>query len=304
MTEKVSAGSVLEGKKIIFSGGSGYLGEVMAERLLKCGAKVANIGRRMPKFLAEYPTQASHYKVDFYESEDLTDVLGQAIEGLGGVDVLVNNSFDFSPKTGFNDPSGRIENISKETFMKGLESGIYWPLHCTQVVGKRMIEQKYGNIVNITSLYASLVADYRMYEGRDVFNPVTYPVSKHGLVGLTKYIASFWAPHGIRCNCLSPGSSVVSENVFENRFMHVQELNRMGCDIDVKGSNAFIRGVNKLTGAPVMATDLRASASLILAGLCAEGETVVDRIYHIDRGYERIEEKLSYLGANITRVPN
>jgi UDP-N-acetylglucosamine 1-carboxyvinyltransferase len=105
-------------------------------------------------------------------------------------------------------------------------------------------------------------------------------------------------------NALSKGSSVVTENVFENRFMHVQELNRMGCDITVKGSNAFIKGVNCLNGAPVMATDLRASASLILAGLCAKGETIVDRIYHIDRGYERIEEKLSYLGADITRLPH
>ena len=105
-------------------------------------------------------------------------------------------------------------------------------------------------------------------------------------------------------NSLSNGSAVVTENVFENRFMHVQELNRMGCDITVKGSNAFIRGVPSLNGAPVMATDLRASASLILAGLCAKGETIVDRIYHIDRGYERIEEKLSYLGADITRLPN
>ena len=105
-------------------------------------------------------------------------------------------------------------------------------------------------------------------------------------------------------NALSKGSSVVTENVFENRFMHVQELNRMGCDITVKGSNAFIKGVDCLNGAPVMATDLRASASLILAGLCAKGETIVDRIYHIDRGYERIEEKLSYLGADITRLPN
>tara|TARA_Y100000768_G_scaffold352726_1_gene304525 strand:- start:1577 stop:2233 length:657 start_codon:yes stop_codon:yes gene_type:complete len=105
-------------------------------------------------------------------------------------------------------------------------------------------------------------------------------------------------------NALSKGSSVVTENVFENRFMHVQELNRMGCDITVKGSNAFVKGVDSLNGAPVMATDLRASASLILAGLCADGETVVDRIYHIDRGYERIEEKLSYLGADITRLPN
>jgi len=105
-------------------------------------------------------------------------------------------------------------------------------------------------------------------------------------------------------NALSNGSSVVTENVFENRFMHVQELNRMGCDITVKGSNAFVKGVSSINGAPVMATDLRASASLILAGLCAQGETIVDRIYHIDRGYERIEEKLSYLGANITRLPN
>ena len=104
-------------------------------------------------------------------------------------------------------------------------------------------------------------------------------------------------------NALSNGSAVVTENVFENRFMHVQELNRMGCDITVKGSNAFVKGVNFLTGAPVMATDLRASASLILAGLCADGETIVDRIYHIDRGYERIEEKLSFLGADITRLP-
>ena len=105
-------------------------------------------------------------------------------------------------------------------------------------------------------------------------------------------------------NSLSDGSAVVTENVFENRFMHVQELNRMGCDITVKGSNAIIKGVSSLNGAPVMATDLRASASLILAGLCADGETIVDRIYHIDRGYERIEEKLSYLGEDITRLPN
>ncbi len=104
-------------------------------------------------------------------------------------------------------------------------------------------------------------------------------------------------------NSLANGSAVVTENVFENRFMHVQELNRMGCNITIRGSNALIKGVKSITGAPVMATDLRASASLILAGLCAEGETIVDRIYHIDRGYERIEEKLSFLGANITRLP-
>ena len=105
-------------------------------------------------------------------------------------------------------------------------------------------------------------------------------------------------------NAISSGVSNIYETVFENRFMHILELNRMGCDIEVKGNHAIINGVESIYGAEVIATDLRASASLILAGLCAKGETVVDRIYHIDRGYERIEEKLNYLGANIVRLPS
>jgi len=104
-------------------------------------------------------------------------------------------------------------------------------------------------------------------------------------------------------NTIAEGTSTIVETVFENRFMHVQELQRMGADIEVEGNTAIIRGVNKLTAAPVMATDLRASASLIMAGLIAEGETEVQRIYHIDRGYEIIEEKLSQLGASIRRIP-
>ena len=104
-------------------------------------------------------------------------------------------------------------------------------------------------------------------------------------------------------NAISNGTANIYETVFENRFMHILELNRMGCDIEVKGNHALIKGVNSIYGAQVMATDLRASASLILAGLCAKGETTVDRIYHIDRGYERIEEKLNYLGADIIRLP-
>jgi len=102
---------------------------------------------------------------------------------------------------------------------------------------------------------------------------------------------------------LGSGSCVVSENVFENRFMHVCELQRMGADITIDGHTATVRGVRKLCGAPVMATDLRASASLILAGLAAENTTEVSRIYHLDRGYERIEAKLAALGAAIERVP-
>ena len=98
------------------------------------------------------------------------------------------------------------------------------------------------------------------------------------------------------------GASMITETIFENRFMHVPELCRMGADVNVHGASAIVRGVPRLSGAEVMATDLRASVSLVLAALAAEGETVVNRVYHIDRGYERIEEKLSGLGAAIERL--
>jgi len=105
-------------------------------------------------------------------------------------------------------------------------------------------------------------------------------------------------------NCVADGVCSITESVFENRFMHVQEMQRMGAKIKVEGNTAIVTGVDTLKAAPVMATDLRSSASLILAGLVAEGQTIVDRIYHIARGYECIEEKLVQLGANIRRVPH
>jgi len=103
-------------------------------------------------------------------------------------------------------------------------------------------------------------------------------------------------------NCIAEGTATVVETIFENRYMHVQELLRMGAQIEIESNTAIVHGVESLSGAPVMATDLRASASLVLAGLVAEGETIVDRIYHIDRGYEAIEEKLARLGARIQRI--
>ncbi len=105
-------------------------------------------------------------------------------------------------------------------------------------------------------------------------------------------------------NCVAEGMGMITETVFENRFMHVLELQRMGADVRLEGNTAITQGVSRLTAAPLIATDLRASASLVLAGLVAEGETIVDRIYHIDRGYEAIEEKLSQLGARIRRISN
>jgi UDP-N-acetylglucosamine 1-carboxyvinyltransferase len=108
----------------------------------------------------------------------------------------------------------------------------------------------------------------------------------------------------IAMNTVAEGVGIITETVFENRFMHVQELQRMGADIKLESNTAICTGVHKLTAAPIMATDLRASASLVIAALAAEGSTLVDRIYHIDRGYDHIEEKLAQLGATIRRVPN
>jgi UDP-N-acetylglucosamine 1-carboxyvinyltransferase len=103
-------------------------------------------------------------------------------------------------------------------------------------------------------------------------------------------------------NCIAEGTGVVTETIFENRFMHAPELARMGARITTEGNTAIVTGVDKLSGATVMATDLRASASLVIAGLVAEGETIVDRIYHLDRGYEHIEAKLNGVGAQIERI--
>jgi UDP-N-acetylglucosamine 1-carboxyvinyltransferase len=106
----------------------------------------------------------------------------------------------------------------------------------------------------------------------------------------------------IALNCVADGVAKVTETIFENRFMHVQELRRLGARIDIEGNTAIVHGVEALTGAAVMATDLRASASLVIAGLVASGDTVIDRIYHLDRGYERIEARLAQLGARIARL--
>ena len=249
---------ILTNKSIIFTGGSGFLGATMVRHLLDCGAYVVNLGRKCPEPLAAEGVNGRHIGVDFYDTEALVAALAQAVDSAraatGSVDILVNNSFDFSPRTGFNDPSGRIETITKETFLSGVESGLYWPLVCSQEVGRAMIVQGGGNIVNILSLYAFLVADYRMYKGRTIFNPVTYPVAKHGLLGLTRYIASFWSEHHIRCNCLSPGTfpniqkpdrdSDAVNKVQEDAFIKILEgkcsTGRVGLPEDLLGAIEFL----------------------------------------------------------------
>jgi len=238
-------------KVIVFTGGSGYLGNSMVNHLINCGAELINLGRKEPLWNTINARRGKHYVVDFYQSEKLSNILENLVSEFSRIDVLVNNSFDFSSATGFNDPKGRIENLEKDTFLKAMESGLYWPLLCSQIVGEKMIDQGGGNIINITSLYSELVADYRIYKGRNIFNPVNYPMVKHGLLGLTKYIASFWSEYNIRCNSLSPGTfpnfepEISSPNqVKDHEFLEILKskcsLNRVGEPGDLLSAIEFL----------------------------------------------------------------
>ncbi|MDA9974136.1 UDP-N-acetylglucosamine 1-carboxyvinyltransferase [Gammaproteobacteria bacterium] len=228
------------------------------------------------------------------EVEDLADFLnsmGARVTGAGSDEIIIDGVKSLH-EAAFTIPADRIE---AGTYLAAAAI-TYGDITITNINSNRM-----NNILDKLKLSGAEITPYE--------NSIRLEMAAHSITPVDISTAPFPGfPTDMQAqftvlNALSSGSAVVTENVFENRFMHVQELNRMGCDITVKGSNAFVKGVSAITGAPVMATDLRASASLILAGLCAEGETIVDRIYHIDRGYERIEEKLSFLGADITRLP-
>ena len=278
---------------------NGYI-EASAKKLIGCEISFPGISVTgtenimMAAVLAEGRTTLRNVAKE-PEVEDLADFLnsmGASISGAGSDEIIIEGVTSLNEAT-FKIPADRIE---AGTYLIAA-AVTYGDITITNINSNRM-----NNILDKLKLSGAVITpsenSIRLTMSENVIAPVD--ISTAPFPGFpTDMQAQFTV-----LNALSSGSAVVTENVFENRFMHVQELNRMGCDITVKGSNAFVKGVSSITGAPVMATDLRASASLILAGLCAQGETIVDRIYHIDRGYERIEEKLSFLGADIARLPS
>jgi len=223
---------------------------------------------------------------------EFLNAMGAKISGIG-TDVLVVEGVD------------SLKGVPYEVIPDRIEAGTYLaaaaithsrvtvtkanPEHLTAVLEKF---EEAGALIETTG--DTITLDMRNRELKPV-NIVTDPYPLFP----TDMQAQF-----LLMNALADGESTIQETIFENRFMHVSELIRMGADIRVEGNTAYIKGVKQLHGAPVMATDLRASASLILAGLVAEGETVVNRVYHIDRGYELIEEKFHKLGAHIYRLTN
>ena len=277
---------------------NGYI-EATAERLKGANIKFEGItvtgteNIMMAATLAEGQTRLTNVAME-PEIEDLADLLnamGADITGAGSNEIVINGVERLNG-TSYDIPADRIE-AGTYLVAAAVTQG---DVEITGIAANRLT-----NVINRlrdTGAKIKTSEDSIFLKMDD--RPMPVDITTAPFPGFpTDMQAQFSV-----LNAIAEGRSIINETVFENRFMHVQELNRMGCDILVSGNTANITGVNKLSGAPVMATDLRASASLILAGLCAMGETVVDRIYHIDRGYERIEEKLNYLGANITRLPN
>lgn len=192
----------LEGKTAVITGAAGYFGSSFSKCLVDAGAHVVLLGRgsKMKRIAAQLG--ADYISVNFYN----TKAYRKCLESINDVDVLVNNAYDFSKDTGFNDPSGKLETMSKEQWDKSYESGVYWHFLATQVLGEKMKQQNSGSIINISSMYALVAPDPGLYEGKDAFNPPSYGATKAAILALTRYTASFYGHYNIRCNAIVPGA--------------------------------------------------------------------------------------------------
>lgn len=192
-------------KAILVSGATGFFGKYLVNDLSRDHHVIAT-ARSLEKLKNTFSSpNVTCVAMDMYDIKQTTQALEELCKKFDIIG-LINNAYDFSEKTGFNTPDGRYETISVDAMRAGLESGILSPMIFTQIIGRQMIDKKIkGSIVNIASMYGTVAPDARLYEGKKVLNPVTYGVSKAAINGLTRYVASFWGAHGIRCNSISPG---------------------------------------------------------------------------------------------------
>jgi len=260
----------LKKKVAIVSGAGGFFGKAFSECLLMAGAKVVLLGKGgkiryfseslKRKFGAQ---RVDHYQVDFYDDQNYLKCLKNIVNKNSTVDILVNNAFEFSKETGFNDPSGELERISKNQWIRSFESGVYWHALAIQVIGEKMKAQKSGSIINVSSVYGLISPDPELYKGVKVFNPPSYSVAKAAILALTRYTASFWGEYNIRCNAIVPGAfpnedpkafNTPKDQVFIKRLADRTVLKRTGKLNDLKGALIFLASdaSNYITGQAIV----------------------------------------------------
>lgn len=241
----------IAGRTILITGASGYFGGYMAKTFLEVGAKVILLGRSK-KLLTQIETcrrefgedSACGFQADFYKRSEFVSLLRKMAKTFE-IDVLINNAYDFSKKTGFNTPKGRLENLTYDQWRSAFDGGIYWPALTTQIIGAQFKRKKKGIIINMGSMYGVVSPDPKLYKGMKFFNPPTYTVNKAAIIALTRYTASFWGQHGIRCNAILPGpfpnvesngpNSVTSNKFFLDRLKDNTVIGRVGHPNDLMG---------------------------------------------------------------------
>ena len=258
--DKLSINTIfaLEEKTVVLTGATGFLGRTFVHALLVNGAKVVALGRS-GRILQEGQKWAEQYgadkvvfhQIDMYDDAALRSVCAEIAERETTIDVLVNNAYELGPQTGFNTPSGSLENSSFDQWQRNLQSGVMFAVATTQTLGTRMKSQGFGSIINIATMYSAVAPRPQLYEGTTSLNPPGYSASKAALAAFTRYTASFWGKDGVRANCISPGpfsntedldgpNSVAEDSPFVERLKGYTLLNRIGRPAELCGALLFL----------------------------------------------------------------
>ena len=246
----------LQGKTIVVTGACGFLGRNFVRGYLGAGARVIMMSRsdaiheHLQGYVEEFGEErVAAYQADFYRRDSVEAAFSEIVSN-ERVDVLVNNAYDVSARTGFNTPDGALESSTAEQWSSAFESGIYWAVRAIQLIGEQMKERGGGSVINVASMYGIVSPNPRLYEDTEFFNPPSYGVVKAGLIALTRYVASFWGEYEVRCNAVAAGAfsntedesynAVHEGDPFLKRLEERTLLDRVGRPADLLGAMIYL----------------------------------------------------------------
>jgi NAD(P)-dependent dehydrogenase (short-subunit alcohol dehydrogenase family) len=247
----------LEGRTVVLTGAAGFLGRTFGQAILAAGGRLVAVGRpgrleaQVSAWQHTFGTErVTAHAIDMYDVGGFDDTLSRIADEEATIDVLINNAHELGTRTGFNTPTGSLEQASLDQWMRNLTAGVYWPAQAVQRLGSAMKDQRRGSIVNISTMYATVAPSPQLYEGTSFLNPPGYSASKAALLAFTRYVASFWGPYGIRCNAILPGpfsntedqgaNSVRTDDPFLNRLRSRTCLGRIGSPNELVGALLFL----------------------------------------------------------------